>query len=332
MGVECGIEKTPFDWEKGQWNCFMKCLDCVTIRNSIKDTIVWGYSSSGEECSLGMCYEDLVCLWIWIVSFATMESRNQAVFGDKETNVWQAIDMVKFQVAWWFKHHSKGSKETLTDMLLNIKELCVDGKSIKKIRRADWIPPTNSDFKFNEDGSILGNLGPVGIGGVLRNCDGKLLCMFSCYIGINSAELVAIHKACALCVFTPSFVNRNIEIVSDSIMVVSLINGEGVGSINHVDLIYDICCSLEHFGGKVVYSSSVSNQFADRLAKLGSKMLGDFVEFGESSVFFYLCFELVWGVCCCVLCFGLVLVKLGDGCCLVSWPLSVVVRLVVVFF
>ncbi|KAK2646985.1 hypothetical protein Ddye_022180 [Dipteronia dyeriana] len=136
--------------------------------------------------------------------------------------------MVKFRVAWWFKHHSKGL---------------------------------------------------AGIGGVLRNCDGKVLCMFSCYIGIqdpNSTELVV------LCVFTPSFVNRNIEISSDSRMAISWINGEGVGSINHVDLIYDIRSSLEHFGGKVVYSPRVSNQFADRLAKLGSKMLGDFAEFGES--------------------------------------------------
>ncbi|KAK2640308.1 hypothetical protein Ddye_028103 [Dipteronia dyeriana] len=221
----------------------------------------------------------------YAVVWTVWESRNQAVFSDKETNVWQTIDMVKFRLAWWFKHHSKGSKETLTDMLLNIKELCVDGKSIKKIRRADWILPTNSDLRFNVDGSVLRNLGPAGIGGVLRNCDGKVLCMFSCYIGIqdpNSAELVAIHKACALCFFIPSFVNRNIEIASDSRMVVSWINGAGVGSINHVDLIYDIRSSLERFGGKVVYSLRVSNQFDDRLAKLGSKMLGDFVEFGES--------------------------------------------------
>ncbi|KAK2648312.1 hypothetical protein Ddye_015801 [Dipteronia dyeriana] len=216
----------------------------------------------------------------YAVVWTVWESRNQVIFNDKETNVWQAIDIVKFRVAWWFKHLSKGSKETLTYMLLNIKELCVDGKPIKKINKADWIPPANSNLKFNVDGSVSGNPGPAGIGGVLRNFDGKVLCMFSCYIGIqdpNSAELVAIHKACALCVFIPSVVNRNIEIASDSRMAVSWINGEGVGSLNHVNLIYDICSSLERFGGKVVYSPRVSNQFADRLAKLGSNMLGDFV-------------------------------------------------------
>ncbi|KAK2659187.1 hypothetical protein Ddye_005720 [Dipteronia dyeriana] len=113
----------------------------------------------------------------YAVVWTVWESRNQDVFSDKETNVWKAIDMVKFRVAWWFKHHSKGSKETLTDMLLNIKELCVDGKPIKKIRRADWIPP-NSNLKFNVDGSVLGNPDPARIGGVLRNCDAKVLCLF----------------------------------------------------------------------------------------------------------------------------------------------------------
>ncbi|KAK2635640.1 hypothetical protein Ddye_030432 [Dipteronia dyeriana] len=116
------------------------------------------------------------------------------MFNDKETNVWQEIDMMNFWVVWWFKYQSK-------------------------------------------DGSVLGNPGPAGIGGVLRDCDGKVLCMFSCYVRIhdsNSAELIAIHKACALCVISPSFVNIIIGI---------------------------------RIGGKMVFSPRDSNQFTDRLAK-----------------------------------------------------------------
>ncbi|KAK3199005.1 hypothetical protein Dsin_022420 [Dipteronia sinensis] len=123
------LRRPPFDWEKGQWKCFMKCLECVTIQNSVKDTIAWGYSSSGSFSimSFRKVLEDIE---VW-------EIRNQAVFNAKEANVLQAIDMVKLQVAWWFKHYSKGSNETMTTMLLNIKEICMDSKPNKKHRRAD---------------------------------------------------------------------------------------------------------------------------------------------------------------------------------------------------
>ncbi|KAK3222286.1 hypothetical protein Dsin_009311 [Dipteronia sinensis] len=160
-------------------------------------------------------------LKVWEVLFFTVvwtvwEARNRAVFNAKEANVLQAIDMVKFWVAWWFKHHSKGSKETLTAILLNVKEICVDSKPIKRHMRTDWIPPTSTDLKFNVDGFALGKPGPAGIGGVLRDCDGKVLCMFSCYIGIHDSDtvkVIAIHKACVLYASNQTLANRNIEII-----------------------------------------------------------------------------------------------------------------------
>ena len=39
--------RETFDWEKSQCNCFLKYLDCVIIRKSIRDTIAWSHSSSG---------------------------------------------------------------------------------------------------------------------------------------------------------------------------------------------------------------------------------------------------------------------------------------------
>ena len=46
--------------------------------------------------------------------------------------------------------------------------------------------------------------------------------------------------------------------------------------------IYDIRCIMGSFGGmKVVFDSRVYNSFADSLAKMGSSMSGDFVEWGD---------------------------------------------------
>ncbi|KAK3229711.1 hypothetical protein Dsin_001592 [Dipteronia sinensis] len=201
---------------------------------------------------------------------------------DKEAIVDRAIDIVKLRLCWWFKRHGTGSKETLKTILLNIKELCVDFRPRKKQRFEDWVPPSSYGLKFNVDDSALGKPGMAGIRGVLRDSNGKVLCLFFNCIGVqdsNSAEILAIHKACALCVSIPSFVGSNIEIVSDSMVVVSWINNGDVGSLKHVNNIYDIRGNLELLGGTVVhFSSRASNFFSDKLAKMGSSLASDFVE------------------------------------------------------
>ena len=56
------------------------------------------------------------------------------------------------------------------------------------------------------DGAIRGKLGLAGIGSVLHNFRGEILCMFSKHVGIkesNEAEVLAILKA--LWIFSLSF-------------------------------------------------------------------------------------------------------------------------------
>ena len=129
----------------------------------------------------------------------------------------QASDMVKFRMVWWFKHHGAGSKEPINMLLLNISELCIDSKKSKFQRSEAWIPPLNSDLKFNVDGSSLGNPGPAGIGGVLRDSMRKVLCMFSFFVGSqdsNSAELMAIHKAVVLYCSSPACLGRFVDVIT----------------------------------------------------------------------------------------------------------------------
>ena len=81
--------------------------------------------------------------------WTTWEIRNQVVFEGKVVIVVQVVDMVKIRVAWWFKHHGCGSKETMTAILFNLKDLCTDVNIGKLIKIEEWTPPAHYGLKFN---------------------------------------------------------------------------------------------------------------------------------------------------------------------------------------
>ncbi|KAK3226915.1 hypothetical protein Dsin_006777 [Dipteronia sinensis] len=44
---DMSLRRQPFDWEMNQWNCFLKCTECVVIRRSINDTMDWCFTLNG---------------------------------------------------------------------------------------------------------------------------------------------------------------------------------------------------------------------------------------------------------------------------------------------
>ncbi|KAK3170526.1 hypothetical protein Dsin_000142 [Dipteronia sinensis] len=166
-----------------------------------------------------------------------------------------------------------------------MKDLCVDSKKMKNNRIVDWKPPAFDNLKFNVYGSVVGKPGPAGVGGVLRDFNGKILCLFSYHMGIlnsNVAELWAIKIAMDLCLSNPMITGRSISIVSDSKVAVSWVNEGDFGSLDHYNIINDIRINMRSFGDvEVVHESRVFNSFADSLAKMGSSQSGDFVEWGD---------------------------------------------------
>ncbi|KAK3193998.1 hypothetical protein Dsin_025308 [Dipteronia sinensis] len=191
----------------------------------------------------------------------------------------QVADLVKVRTTWWFKFHAKGSKLLISTILLNIQESCVDSKPVKLSKREDWTLPDFSSLKFNVDGSSRGNPGDSGIGGVLRDGSGKVHGLFFEFVGVSDsiiAELLAIHKTISLCSSSPFFHDKEVIFISDSKATVSWINAEGIGSLTHVHLIYDICNVLNNlWNARVIFNSRSSNSFADSLAKMGSGKEGD---------------------------------------------------------
>ncbi|KAK3195553.1 hypothetical protein Dsin_026863 [Dipteronia sinensis] len=223
----------------------------------------------------------MFCAIVWTI----WEARNQVVFEGKEKDVQQASDLVKIRIVWWFKYLGKGSPENVDSLLRNVKELCVDQKKMKKIEIADWNPPRNGHLKFNVDGSSKGKPEPSGIGGVLRDSNGKVLYLFSYYMGIldsNVAELMAIKRAVEMCYSNPELQNNNITVVSDSKVGVSWVNDGDFGNLAHIQSVYDIRGMLKAAGGmKVSFDYRIYNSFADSLAKMGSSRAGDFAEWGD---------------------------------------------------
>ena len=161
----------------------------------------------------------------------------------------------------------------------------MDSCKAKEIRIKAWIPPAVSKMCFYVDGSSRGNPGNAGIGGVLRDRNGKILCLFSFSVGwvdAISAEIYAIHRACQLLIDKQHIVGRNITIFSDSKSVVSWCNGEDFGNLNLVNLVYDIRQLIQSWNGfEIKFLPRELNSFADCLAKNSSNGCGNRLEWGD---------------------------------------------------
>ncbi|KAK2655291.1 hypothetical protein Ddye_008343 [Dipteronia dyeriana] len=178
-------------------------------------------------------------------------------------------------MAWWFKHHSLGSIDLITTLLRNVGEFCKDSIKTKKCVFEEWISLGIEALKFNIDGSSRGNPGVAGVGGVLRNNLGAVLCLLSSNIGSQNAittELMVVEKSCSLCISNSAMWGQKIEIVSDSKTAFSWIKSTDFRTLHHVRLVYDIYDLMRnHDMMKILFSSEASNSYVDNLAKRGSR-------------------------------------------------------------
>ncbi|KAK2635230.1 hypothetical protein Ddye_030022 [Dipteronia dyeriana] len=178
-----------------------------------------------------------------------------------------------------------GSSNPITSLLQCVGDFCKDPLKPKIRVVVAWISPTVGTFKFNVDGSTKGQPGLAGIGGVLRNSPGVVLRLFLIFV-VNqdsvTSKLLAINKACFLCASNLSTQGQNIEIVSDSLVSVTWINVDNVGSYAHVKLFFDIRDLLRTHERMIdSFCSRNSNSYTDNLAKKGSNREGDVVQWGS---------------------------------------------------
>ncbi|KAK1562591.1 hypothetical protein Q3G72_014539 [Acer saccharum] len=209
-----------------------------------------------------------VCCTIW-------EFRNEVVFKQGVACLDMAVEMVLWRIAWWFKTLGPGSQLPTSVLMMNLKVGCVDNPIICRKDKCPWSPPLDGILKFNVDGSSRGNPGPSGIGGIMRDSKGDILCIFSSYIGFGLstlAEIQAILKACQLCVSDCCPFDVRIIIESDSMVAVSWVNGNsGVGNVSLMDYILDIKEIVAKCKPRlsVTHVYRTSNVAADFLSKQG---------------------------------------------------------------
>ena len=268
------------------WSCelWRICMGWWGVHGCMNYSLIdWlnGWVGICPSQSRNRAWNVLFCAVVWTI----WENRNRVVFRGSQPCLGLALDSVKFRVALWFKNYGPGSSCDLTLLMLDLNERCTDDMRSKVRRKEVWMPPANNELCFNVDGSSRGNPREAGIGGVLRDFSGKVLCLFSVYVGVvdsSTVEVMEIHKACQLISSNIRLVNRTITIISDSNSAVSWVNGKDFGNFKLVNLIYDIRSSLLHLKGlSVCFKTRGSNLFADSLAKGGSSNSGDRLEWSE---------------------------------------------------
>ncbi|KAK0575735.1 hypothetical protein LWI29_006099 [Acer saccharum] len=176
-------------WSWGLWKACMRWWNVQScVSKNIKE---WfgGWNGLCPKSSLKRVWETLLNAVVW----TTWEARNQVVFQGKSADFIAFLDLVRFRVAWWFKFHGKGSVDPITVMVENLEFNCVEQNKKKKRKRShdSWIPPYNDSLKFNVDGSFIRRNERAGIGGVLRDAKGVVLCSFSA--GVEAADATAVE-------------------------------------------------------------------------------------------------------------------------------------------
>ncbi|KAK3189308.1 hypothetical protein Dsin_028869 [Dipteronia sinensis] len=130
---------------------------------SLPDLQGRGRNSGPLICSMQVVMEIVVQLaWntlIYATTWMIWEERNQLVVNNRDFDIDWVIDLVKFRVVWWFKHCGKGCHDSITLLLNNIKDLCIDKPKRKAGCREEWTPPPFDTLFFNVNGSARGKPG-----------------------------------------------------------------------------------------------------------------------------------------------------------------------------
>ncbi|XP_019055746.1 PREDICTED: uncharacterized protein LOC109115811 [Nelumbo nucifera] len=128
------------------------------------------------------------------VCWTIFEERNRRICSDRERRLPEILELIQIRVFHWLKSLALFKDLSEDDLLRNWKEIA-SSTPVKDTSLPSWAPPPSGFVKLNFDGSSMGNPGPSGIGGVLRNEEGMIISLFSGPIGLGDslkAEISAV--------------------------------------------------------------------------------------------------------------------------------------------
>ncbi|KAK2639290.1 hypothetical protein Ddye_027085 [Dipteronia dyeriana] len=231
------LRRQLFDWDIEQWKCFKLALDSIQLRDNSLDVLSWSFASSGffSVSSFKKCLEahsdptNMVYDFLWKGQMAGSRCSMCRGISESFDHVFHLCDwsskLWKSCMGWWDVNVCLLS--SIKERVLGWNALCPSSSrsrfwsilffvivwSIWEYRNdfifkgteanigKSWLPPIVSNFRFFVDGSSRGNSSNAGISGVLRDHYGKIICLFSYYVGAANAisiEIYAIHMACQL--------------------------------------------------------------------------------------------------------------------------------------
>jgi ribonuclease HI len=245
------------------------CPDSVAFWHTIKipPPCVNAFSSSCADWLLANCSSTVLHAdsipWQTVFAFGVWTlwiRRNQMVFKAGSTLPDPVVCVFSHAAEFFSLMDIKQSSKNLVPILIK------------------WIPPPVNWAKLNTDGSVMGESGLAGGGGVIRNYLGNWVGGFSRSIGITTsvqAELRALKDGLQLAL---DLEIPNLEIEMDSTVAVKLLHSTNSPNAFLSSIVNDCRYLLERFEAytlKHIYREA--NGCADLLAKAGCDQHSDFL-------------------------------------------------------
>ncbi|XP_010675532.2 uncharacterized protein LOC104891523 [Beta vulgaris subsp. vulgaris] len=229
---------------------------------------------------------------VWAASFfiivwTVWKERNFRIFQASSSTVKELRDLVLLRMGWWISGWEEGFPYSPTDIQRNLWCLEWDGVSraadsaIIKPSYIPWSPPIKNVLKWNVDASVVISSSCAAIGGVLRNHEGKFVCLFSSpipYMEINCAEILAIHRAISISSHSSLTKSASLLLESDSSNAVIWCNNDNGGPWNMKYYLNFIrSCRKKMLSIEITHKGRSSNFVADSLAKQGLRRQDEFI-------------------------------------------------------
>lgn len=183
--------------------------------------------------------------------------------------------MSLFDLAWWAKAQLGDHVPSLGDMICNSGNIEVPRRTRKIREHWVWKPLVYWKIKVNVNGCFLGGLGKVGIRGVFRDSEGRVLLQFCKEVIVDlavEAEVLALREGLLVAVTSCWASTHSFMFKSDLSSIITWAVNPLSAPWRHHFLIRDCCNVFSHgIRWSISHISRSGNDAVDTSVRMGSK-------------------------------------------------------------
>ncbi|XP_056687825.1 uncharacterized protein [Spinacia oleracea] len=274
--IHCHFSRGLWNWWIGLWG-----LCWVSPSSTYEAFKQWSGPTHGKF--LNKIWTAIFFIIIWTI----WRERNSRCFENKSSSIAQLQTLILLRLSWWINGWGDSFPYNSDDIIRNPHCLRWDERLSKGTPRTlpkipnTWSPPSSTTLKWNVDASLNPIEKRSSIGGVLRDCHGTFMCLFSSPIPpveINHAEVLAIHRAIKIFMAHEHLHQYKLVVKSDSDNAVKWCSNLKPGPwnltfiLNYIDM-----ARKKGMGIDITYKGRESNTVADALARQGLRRQDEFV-------------------------------------------------------